>query len=182
MARSTLRTHDSLQVPPTYGESSRYSTTGHEFNFTTRFGPDIKNILDALYFRGISERRRVIPEAHRHTFEWIQHDAKPVEDVVWDDLAEWLKSGHGCYWLSDKAGCGKSSLIKYLQENPKMTAALKRWIGNAQLVTGSFYFWYAGNNLQKPPIGLLRSLLHDVLSSRPDMCLIVFPDICRSLL
>jgi hypothetical protein len=72
----------------TYGESSRYSTTGDEFNFTTRFGTDIKNILDALYFRGISERRRAIPEVHRNTFKWVWHDAKPTEDVVWDDLAE----------------------------------------------------------------------------------------------
>ena len=166
----------------TYGESSQYSTTGDEFDFTTRFGTDIKSILDALHFRGISERRRAIPEAHRNTFEWVWHDATPTEDALWDDLEKWLKSGHGCYWLSGKAGCGKSSLMKYLHGDPRTTAALKIWAHNVQLVTGSFYFWYAGNNLQKSQMGLLRSLLHDVLSSRPDMCLIIFPDICRSLL
>ena len=54
----------------TYGES-QYSTTGDEFDFTTRFGNDIKRILDALHFRSISERRGAIPEAHRNTFEWV---------------------------------------------------------------------------------------------------------------
>jgi hypothetical protein len=80
----------------TYGESSLYPTSRDEFKFTTRFGTDIKNILDALHFRGISGRRRAILEAHRGTFEWIWQNAKPTEDVVWDDLAEWLKNGHGC--------------------------------------------------------------------------------------
>lgn len=31
-----------------------------------------------------------------------------------DSIAEWLESGSGVYWISGKAGSGKSTLMKHL--------------------------------------------------------------------
>jgi hypothetical protein len=97
-------------------------------------------------------------------------------------LKEWLEYGSGCFWLSGKAGSGKSSLMKYLQTDTRLPESLKRWAATLQLILGSFYFWYAGNDLQKSQTGLLRGLLLDVLSSLPDLCVTLFPDICLSIL
>ena len=72
--------------------------------------------------------------------------------------------------------------MKYLQEDPRTTHALREWTGSSQLVIGSFYFWYAGTSLQKSQVGLLRSLILDVLSKRPQLAIVLFPDLYRSML
>lgn len=141
-----------------------------------------KVLQDALHFREIGERSSTISEIHNDTFQWVWSFSEPGEVVRWDNLKEWLEEGKGLYWLAGKAGSGKSSLMKYLQSCPKTTDALRRWSGSSQLIVGSFYFWYAGNDLQKSQFGLLRSLLLHVLNARPDLCLNLFPDLCRSLL
>ncbi|KAF2730145.1 hypothetical protein EJ04DRAFT_586887, partial [Polyplosphaeria fusca] len=152
-------------------------------------------ILDALHFREIVERRATVAKAHDQTFEWVWADSADhsSEDVVdnpdtfairWSHLGKWLCSerGENCYWISGKAGSGKSSLMRYLQEHPKTTNHLKQWAGSKDLIPASFYFWYAGTDLQKSQKGLLRSLLLQLLSARRDLIALVFPDICRAVL
>ncbi|KAI9168015.1 Vegetative incompatibility protein [Paramyrothecium foliicola] len=167
----------------TFGENpQRRAESDPPFAFDIGPGMNFQWILDALHFRGFLERRDAISEAHKSTFEWLWKKGEPGNAAKWDDLRDWLRSGSGCYWISGKAGSGKSSLMKYIQEDPRTTAALKGWARDAELIMGSFYFWYAGNDLQKSQTGLLRSLLHDVLSKRPELCLSVFPDLCRTIL
>ncbi|KAK3368801.1 hypothetical protein B0H63DRAFT_529171, partial [Podospora didyma] len=124
-----------------------------------------KIIIDALHFRGITERRSTIPPAHEATFEWAWEDSSrpELDGAKWDPLAPWLREhdppkGH-CYWHH-----------------------LRDWAGQAQLVVSSFYFWYAGTELQKSHAGLLRGLLFNILSSRPELAPILFPDICRAII
>lgn len=165
-----------------FSASSTTYTHGSE-NFITRMDVNhVKVILDALHFREISERRGTILPAHMDTFEWIWRASESDEEIHWDNLMTWLEHGHGCYWISGKAGSGKSSLMNYLQADPRMSQSLERWAGTSQLIIASFYFWYAGNDLQKSQTGLLRSLLLGVLSRRPDLCVALFPDISRSIL
>lgn len=159
----------------------------HEYTIVHSLVDYKSKILDSLHFRGISERRLSIQEAHKSTFEWIWHD--PADDPnkgKWDSLSQWLQSSstptRGCYWLSGKAGSGKSSLMKYLQSDPRTVGRLKEWAGTAQLIVPSFYFWYAGTPLQKSQTGLLRSLLLDILSLRPEMITLLFPNICRDII
>lgn len=147
-----------------------------------------KTILDSLHFRGITERRSSVKPAHANTFEWAWATESLSRGIASkDSLSRWLgdsssSSAGGCYWVSGKAGSGKSSLMKYLQSDPRLDACLKRWAGEAEVVVPSFYFWYAGTALQKSQEGLFRSLLFDVLSKRPEMLLIVFPDLCRAVI
>ncbi|KAH8894388.1 hypothetical protein GQ53DRAFT_643662, partial [Thozetella sp. PMI_491] len=171
-----------IAVPGT--ERSTISTTFSldSGSFATRTTVNhIQRVLDSLHFRGITERRSAISDAHIKTFQWVWAEAESGQTARWDNLKTWLESGSGCYWLAGKAGSGKSSLMKYLQSSPQTEEALKRWAGTSELITGSFYFWYAGNHLQKSQTGLLRSLLLNVLSSRPDLCVVLFPDMCRSI-
>ncbi|RDW57467.1 hypothetical protein BP6252_13805 [Coleophoma cylindrospora] len=148
---------------------------------TTEFTGFTKTILDALHFRMINARCSAVLKAHRHSFQWIYHDPE-ARDKPWDNFSEWLKFGRGCYWINGKAGSGKSTLMKFLQEDQRTAGALRAWLGQSELVFGSFFFWYAGTALQKSQAGLLRSLLHDVLRRRPELVPVLFPDVCRSIL
>lgn len=140
-----------------------------------------ETILNALHFRGISQRRNAIPKSYSQTFEWIWSDC-PGE-VKWDPFGKWLeRDDEFCYWISGKAGSGKSALMKYIQDDPRLSIFLSTWAGPSDIVISSFYFWYAGMPLQRSLDGLLRGLLFDVLSRRREMVAVGFPDICRAIL
>jgi hypothetical protein len=141
----------------------------------------LRKVLDCLYFRQITDRADEIAQAHQKTFEWIFLDPV-VEQKPWDNFAEWLEYGKGCYWICGKAGSGKSTLMKFVQGHPVTQRALTAWAGQGNLVTASFYFWNLGSVLQNSHSGLIRSLLFDILDQRRSLIPVVFPGMCRSAL
>jgi hypothetical protein len=179
---SVTYSHDGL------AGASRQATTTAGFRTIHDVSDYNQKIQRALHFRGITERRSTIRPAYVSTFEWIWHHSwQPgLDNVKWDPLAPWLKaerpSKGGCYWLSGKAGSGKSSLLRYCERDTRLASYLKIWAGNAQLVISSFYFWYAGTVLQKSHAGLLRALLLDVLRARPELAAVLFPEISMAII
>ncbi len=152
----------------------------------TRIDPSLKSaalngyetienaVLAALYFRKMEDREAQVQDAYSKTFEWIFE--KPEDhDKPWSNFSEWLEIGTGCYWIGGKAGCGKSTLMKFLYSHPRARESLEKWNQPASLATASCYFWMAGTPLQKNQEGLLRSLLHTILWQRRDLISRVFP-------
>ena len=132
-----------------------------------------QHILDGLQFWGMRMREASITEAHARTFEWIFEDQPVLRPRV--KFKEWLSHGNGIYWIAGKAGSGKSTLIKYLVSDPRTESILQTWAGNEALVVAKFFFWNAGNVMQKSQEGLLRSLLHEVLGQCPQLMQRVCP-------
>lgn len=132
-----------------------------------------QHILHGLHFWGMRMREVSITEAHARTFEWIFEDQPVLHPQV--KFKEWLSHGNGIYWIAGKAGSGKSTLIKYLVSDPRTESILQTWAGNEALVVAKFFFWNAGNVMQKSQEGLLRSLLHEVLSQCPQLMQRVCP-------
>ena len=149
-----------------------------EFVYT--FNPrTIRNrVLAALHFKQIRSRFNDVPEAHKQTFEWVWQAEK---DKPWDKLGRWIESGGGCYWLSGKAGSGKSTLMKWICDHKRTRQALSHWAGDHRLVTASFFFWNAGTALQKSQKGLLRSILYDILLQHPDLIEYILPRMYSSM-
>ncbi|KXX74090.1 Vegetative incompatibility protein HET-E-1 [Madurella mycetomatis] len=87
----------------------------------------------------------------------------------------WLSSGKGIFHISGKLGSGKSTLMKFLSDHATTRSYLEEWAGRKELVLASFFFWQPGSGLQKSLNGLYRSLLHDVLSSCPELIPVVLP-------
>lgn len=172
----------------TNSKAKEKSSTEEEVYYkpmTTRDVADYNGrVLDSLHFRGIRERHLSIRPEHARTFEWAWK--QPEDDLSWPPLSDWLAaettSTGSCYWISGKAGSGKSSLMKYLQNDRRTMACLQEWAGSTDIVVASFYFWYAGTPLQQSQDGLLRSVLFDIFSERPYLIPTIFPDICRSII
>ncbi|KAL6713126.1 hypothetical protein ACLMJK_009247 [Lecanora helva] len=133
-------------------------------------------LLNLLKFRQMTARQEDIVDAHAGTFRWLLDESQPNNRrALFSPLLPWLESGRGCYWVSGKAGSGKSTCMKYLGASSAVEQAVKRWAGPNQLIRASFYFWRGGTPLQRTQEGLLRSLLYSILSQRRDLVQPCFP-------
>ena len=90
----------------------------------------------------------------------------------WDDFTEWLKVASPksrIYWVHGKIGAGKTVLMRFLDENFSQQALLTPWAQDVEVVRARYYFWNAGNKLQKSMAGLLRTLLYQIFEQRSDL-------------
>ncbi|KAN0116846.1 hypothetical protein V8E51_002823 [Hyaloscypha variabilis] len=133
-----------------------------------------QRVLRSLHFKSIRMRQNAIKEAHKKTFEWV-FDEGSGSNGERPRFLEWLISGTGIYWVSGKAGSGKSTLMKLLCDHESTMAALKTWAEPGELGVASFFFWSAGNKMQKSQQGLLQTILLQVLRHCPDLIPMVCP-------
>lgn len=127
-----------------------------------------KAFLGSLWYPDSHAREEGIKDAHAKTFEWLLDDSNTALQP-WDNFVAWLEGGQGSYWISGKAGSGKSTLIRYVCDNDRTTTLLRVWGGSRELLLVKFFFWKAGSSVQKTITGLLRSLLYQVFSALPKL-------------
>lgn len=99
-----------------------------------------------------------------------------------DAFLSWLRVGSGVFFISGKAGSGKSTLMKFLSQEEKTREELQAWARSdgKQLILARFFFWNSGDKLQKSLEGLYRAILWDILRQFPDLIPYAFPDIWSS--
>ncbi|KAK0626170.1 hypothetical protein B0T14DRAFT_423288, partial [Immersiella caudata] len=109
-----------------------------------------QDCLKSLAFPQMQNRPHEIGSAVEGTCEWLlQHET----------YSSWAVSDRGLLWIRGKPGSGKSTLLKYALD--------KHEAGDGALVL-SFFIHGRGDELQRTPLGLWRSLLHQVLRQVPD--------------
>ncbi len=88
------------------------------------------------------------------TCEWLSKHPKYLE---------WFNRQHGLLWIKGKPGAGKSTLVRHVLATDERT--------RHAIVFASFFFHARGSVLQKSPLGLFRSLLHQILQQVPELLL-----------
>jgi hypothetical protein len=139
--------------------------------FTDSFETMNLILLNSLAFHLMEFRHSEIRQAHPHTFDWV------FESLFQD----WLTSSESVFWISGKPGSGKSTLMKFLVDNPKTPDMLRKWSGTQRLVMPSYFFWINGTALQRSQEGLLRALLYEILRQSPEIIEDVLPDECNAI-
>ena len=137
-----------------------------------------ERILQSLSFENMGLREESIPEAHSRTFRWIfeAKDASPEYTTGRTKFIEWLESQSNIFWVSGKAGSGKSTLMKFLYQHKSTIRHLHVWApASTRLITASYYFWSAGSPMQKSLQGLLQSLIYKIFTVCPQLMPIVCP-------
>jgi hypothetical protein len=142
-------------------------------------------ILDGLGFKSMTERQDEVAEAHGESFEWIFQSPLSVEEArnekarkPGSDFLPWLAdNAQGLYWISGKAGSGKSTLMRFLSDHSTTRKTLQVWAGGLPLSVAGFFFWTSGSIEQRSQAGLLRSLLWQLLDQQRSFVKLVFPDL-----
>lgn len=140
-------------------------------------------ILSSLAFPEMNAR--VPDKSCEGTYDWI-FDNEVItsgdynQNEVPNLLPTWLAENGGVFFISGKAGSGKSTFMRYLANHQRTEELLTRWAQDAEcsLAMASFFFWYSGTALQKSREGLWRSLLFQVLRQNRSL----IPLICHSRL
>ncbi|KAH7176930.1 prion-inhibition and propagation-domain-containing protein [Dactylonectria macrodidyma] len=137
-------------------------------------------ILQVLWFRKIEDRAESITQNHKKTLRWA---LKPPDDAAsWDDLPAWLRHGTGIYWISGKAGSGKSTLTKYLRFHQSTKSLLSEWANGGHLLICHFFFSNLGSDEQKTQEGLSRTLLYQILARNPSLMQEALPNMWKEIL
>lgn len=111
------------------------------------------------------DRQEQIPDSYRGTLEWIYSEPRD-QDMSWDSFSSWLTNGRGIYWITGKAGSGKSTLMRMLHECEQTDQLLRAWSNVAPPIRASFFFWNSGSELQMSQDGLFRTVLFQILQQR----------------
>jgi len=134
-----------------------------------------QRFLAKLSFSEKDDRELNIVQAMKDTFDWIYRDPQPMS-MPWTNFSEWLGQGTGIYWITGKAGSGKSTLMKFLNADPRTKEFLEEWCVGVPLYTAGFFFWNSGTEAQASYDSLLRSLLFGILSTNTSLIPQLFPD------
>ncbi|KAI0835164.1 hypothetical protein F5Y06DRAFT_276867 [Hypoxylon sp. FL0890] len=108
-----------------------------------------------------SSRATVSDDDSDYSSEDDDDDDDDDKYIPWDNFSDWLKSDSSIYWISGKPGSGKSTLMKYIIENPLTKSALEIWRANPVVL--SHFFWKPGSKMQNSIKGFLCSILHQAL-------------------
>lgn len=123
-------------------------------------------ILKSLHAPERDSRMQQIDPQSKHSFDWV-YDKPSI------GFSQWLRNGQGIYWISGKPGSGKSTLMKFIHNDPRTSELLHQWKSRACQITPSFFFHYRGNSVQKSFEGLLRSVISQVLEAEPSLLEVV---------
>ncbi|KAJ4293656.1 hypothetical protein N0V90_008940 [Kalmusia sp. IMI 367209] len=130
-----------------------------------------QRILNSLQFPQIQERRHQIHEAHEETYQWILRSVSD-RSHQWDNLIAWLSSStesRRIYWIYGKPGSGKSTMMRFLDQNLVAPNYMLPWTENRVVLNAQYFFWSPGSKLQKSIAGILRALLLQLLEKQPSL-------------
>lgn len=132
-----------------------------------------QEILRSLSYEHHFDRYQSIAPAHKKTFSWVFHSANTSSEGK--RLVQWLRHSRGVFWITGKPGSGKSTMMRFLCDDPRTIKALKAWACDKKLAIVSHYFWLSGTSMQKSQEGLFRSLLHGIFQRCPELIQKVCP-------
>ena len=101
-------------------------------------------------------------EAFEGTYEWIFKERKTT-------FPDWARGDDSVFWVTGKPGSGKSTLMNFISNHKRTRALLQEWAGDCRLTIAKFFFWNAGNKMQKSQKGLMQGLLHQIVYQSEDI-------------
>ncbi|KAI6359913.1 hypothetical protein MCOR25_006902 [Pyricularia grisea] len=129
-----------------------------------------EKLVQSFRFPDLNRRRNMISETCPETYQWIfkradQIKAQEMTDVYsespcWPSFSDWIKSETCFFWISGKAGSGKSTLMNFILKSTRTRELLDQWKSGAVII--SHFFWRAGSTLENSLMGMFCSLVYQL--------------------
>lgn len=127
-----------------------------------------REFLNKLMYNEMHSRAEAITSAHDGTFEWIfdQSRSDHFNSSAIGTFETWLMSAQSyTFWVSGKAGSGKSTLMSYVSSHKYCRRLLQEQSQDSQVIILKHYFWALGTRLQHDLSGMYRSLIWQMFQS-----------------
>lgn len=110
-------------------------------------------------------RLKNVRTAYKPTFHWL-FDPEVVSFSDW--LATNVEQAQPFYWIQGKPGSGKSTLMKFAMNDPRMSCLL---CGEPDLpwTVVSFFFHDRGSSIQKSLRGMLQEVIYCIIVQLPHL-------------
>ncbi|KAJ5712997.1 uncharacterized protein N7483_010178 [Penicillium malachiteum] len=112
-------------------------------------------VLESLAFPQMLDRRDNIEPCHANTCKWI---------LELEQYQSWRSQSHGLLWVKGKPGSGKSTLMLFLHDKLQISQ------DESSGIRLDFFFTARGTEMQRTPLGMLRSLLNQIFDRDPTVC------------
>jgi hypothetical protein len=138
-----------------------------------------KDFYASLFFDDMFTRQQSIKPRQTATYEWVftgqspyDRDKYSARSIARDEelrgkILGWLKNDQTLFWMTGKAGSGKTSLMSFLEGDKRTQEALAVWARTQRIYTFSFFFWRPGSVMQRSVSGLLRTILYQITKAKP---------------
>ncbi|KAF2647413.1 hypothetical protein K491DRAFT_614642, partial [Lophiostoma macrostomum CBS 122681] len=166
--QSTSETRETARYTPT-----EIASFGRDFDLRNSPQDFSRYLMASLRFDGIEDRYDTISQRHQQTYEWIFQPPQEGNNS-WVDFSRWLESASPLYWVTGKAGSGKSTLMKFVHDDPRTRQHLAA-SSHLPILTASHFFWNSSIQIQMSQIGLLRTLLGALLGQCKLYATVAFP-------
>ena len=107
------------------------------------------DIVSSLAFPRMLDRRENLEPCHTNTCHWI---------LDLEKYRSWRSEPRGLLWIKGKPGAGKSTLMAFLHSRLKSVQT------DDQGIQLDFFFTARGTELQRTPLGMLRSLVNQMFA------------------
>ncbi|KAK8033932.1 hypothetical protein PG991_003330 [Apiospora marii] len=135
-----------------------------------------QEILDMLYFEGMSEKEDSIDIDNEYKLPCAEALSATAPGEAESDFNQWLESKDPLFWMSGRAGCGKSTLMKYAFQHDGTQRRLERWARpDGRLMKASVHLFADGTPLQRGHETILRTAIYQMLCQRKDLIPAAFP-------
>ncbi|KAI9150841.1 hypothetical protein HJFPF1_10618 [Paramyrothecium foliicola] len=153
---------------PSAASPARAMTEGYPIADTRLDFWDVQAITNS--FRAPEQDSRVeeIDDRAGHSFEWV-FDRKSI------GLTTWLQKGDGIFWISGRPGSGKSTMMKFIDNDLRTGSLLHGWQSHSHSLKASFFFHHRGTAAQKSFDGLIRSILNQALEKDGRLIELILP-------
>lgn len=192
LRKNELRGEKDANSPPTDQQLSELVHQVQHLSSLIQNMPAENRTLRRLFFQSIFRRENGVADAAGETFAWIfdgnQEPAvnlqptskqEPDEAVLRQDTSRsfirFLREDGCTFFVTGKAGCGKSTFMKYIAHHVKTETNLRPWAEGAKLVVVRLFFWQSDDPFQASVEGFWRSVLFQLLSQCPELIPGVFP-------
>jgi hypothetical protein len=112
----------------------------------------LTEVLESLAFPQMLDRRDNIEPCHTNTCKWI---------LDLEEYQSWRSQSHGLLWIKGKPGVGKSTLMVFLHDELQISE------DDRPGIRLDFFFTARGTEMQRTPLGMLRSLMNQLFDRDP---------------